>query len=112
MPALRCRSAAAGRFNVAPVAAGPGPGTRGAEVVVLVAMVGPVATAEDGGSMLLRPAEGEGSMTGPLTNKFFREFQGKGNNKKVLRFYYIFFYSLARGWRGLIRKVKNQEKLK
>lgn len=65
-PAMRCRSAAAGRFNDAPVAAGPGPGTRRAEVVVLVVMVGSVAAAVDGGGTLLRPAEGEGSMTGPL----------------------------------------------
>ena len=73
MPALRCRSAAAGRFNVPPVAAaGPGPGTGGAEVAVLVTMVGPVAAAVDGGAMLLRPAEGEGSMTDPLTSKLVR----------------------------------------
>lgn len=65
VPALRCRSAAAGRLSVAPVAAGPGPGTGGAEVVVLVTMVGPVAAAVDGGGLLLKPAEGEGSMTGP-----------------------------------------------
>lgn len=74
VPALRCRSAAAGRFSVAPVAAGPGPGTGGAEVAVLVAMAGPVAAAVDGGGMLLRPAEGEGSMTDPLTSKFVREY--------------------------------------
>lgn len=69
VPALRCRSAAAGRFNVAPVApvgaAGPGPGTGGAEVVVLVMVVEPVTAAVDGGCMLLRPTDGEGSMAGP-----------------------------------------------
>ncbi len=64
-PALRCRSDAAGRFNVAPVAAGPGPGTGGAEVAVLGIMDGPVVAADDGGGMLLKPAEGEGSMTSP-----------------------------------------------
>lgn len=89
VPALRCRSAAAGRFNVAPVAAGPGPGTGGAEVAVLVAMVGPVAAAVDGGGTLLRPAEGEGSMTDPLTSKFVREYPRWNRIRESLTLFWL-----------------------